>query len=175
MDKPHYLAKVYLCHPSEVGLPTRKRDLYHPPPLSRDQIKPFSNRWGIPISKIPKEWGSSISPILLAMHLEVEGTKPESSHTETIIQYLLWNGGDRVLRWLILMAKTRPPTIPRRTFFWYLKEYKLNLSDLWPVAALYPNHRENWEWTLKEVRDALIEVDTLALEWYRLNYLMKRQ
>ena len=40
---------------------------------------------------------------------------------------------------------------------------------------LYPNAREEFVWTIKEVRDSLIEIDTLVLEWYRLAYLMARE
>lgn len=168
------LAKVYLCHPSTVGLPTNKRDLYNPPPLDREQVKVFSGKWGVPIIKVPHEWGVVISPILLAMHLDVEGSNPKAQHDETIIQYILWTGGDKVLMWLILMARTRPEQIPRRTLFWYLERYNLQVKDIQGLGMIHPNHRDDWVWTLKEVRDVLRTVNTMVLDWYRLTYLMGR-
>lgn len=175
MSNIHLLARVYLCHPGVVGLPTNKRDLYHPPPLDRDQVIPFSQKWGIPMKKVPQPWGTAISPILVAMHLEVEGVRPAPQHCETIIQYILWNGGDKVLMWLLLMARARPENIPRRTLFWYLQRYNLQLTDIQGLGVLHPDHRGNWVWTLKEVRDALRGADTLVVEWYRLAYLVPRQ
>ena len=168
------LAKVYLCHPNVVGLPTNKRDLYHPPPLDREQVLAFSRAWGVPMKKVPHEWGVIVSPILVAMHLEVEGQYPLADHTTTIIQYILWNGGDRVLRWLMHMARTRPAEIPRRTLYWHLNRHELHLEDIHGLCVLHEDYRGDWVWTVREVRDALRTVDTLVVEWYRLVYLTVR-
>lgn len=174
MTDIHLLARVYLHHPGTVGLPTNRRDLYNPPPLDRAQIKEFSKRWGIPLKRVPPEWGTVMSPILLAMHLEVEGSQPQPLHTECIIQYILWNYGDRLLMWLLLMARARPPEIPRRTFFWYLQRYNLQVKDIQSTGMMYPNHRDDWVWTIPEARKALEDVSTMTLDWYRLVYLMGR-
>ena len=175
MRKHSLLVKVYLSHPAVVGLPTTKRDLYNPPPLSKEQVPEFCKKWGVPVTRVPKEWGAGISPILVAMHLEIEGKQVKSTHTNTIAQYLLWKGGDKILMYHIHIARRLPPVIPKRTFYWYLCRYNLQIKDVRGLGMLYPNAREEFVWTIKEVRDSLIEIDTLVLEWYRLAYLMARE
>lgn len=174
-DNVNLLARVYLAHPGVVGLPTNKRDLYHPPPLSREQVLVFSKRWGVPMERVPQQWGTAISPILVAIHLEVEGRQPKGNHDEAVVQYILWKAGDKVLMWLVLMARGRPAKIPRRTLFWYLAKYDLQLKDIQDLCVLHPDHKDDWVWTIKEVRTVLRTVDTLVLEWYRLAYLIGRQ
>lgn len=174
MTNVSLLAKVYLAHPREVGLPTNKRDLYHPPPLMRAEVMEFSRRWGRPIKKVPPEWGRVISPILVGIHLDVEGSNPKGAHDSALIQYILWEVGDRVLMWHILMARLRPLEIPRRTLFWYLERYDLKVKDIQKVAMLHPNAKGNWTWTVPLIREVLQGVDNLTLEWYRLAYLMGR-
>ena len=126
------------------------------------------------ISKVPREWGYVISPILVAIHLEVEGRDVKGSHTESIAQYLLWGGGDRLFMFLIHIARKLNPNIPRRTFYWYLNRYNLSIADIRKLGMVYPDAKGEWVWTLKEVRDSLRKMDTVCVELYRLNYLVMR-
>ena len=73
---------------------------------------------------------------------------------------------------LVNIARKLPPNIPRRTFYWYLKRYGLRIRDIRRLGMVYPNARDEWVWTLGEVRDSLREIDTPSLELYRLSYLM---
>jgi hypothetical protein len=172
MSDINLLARVYQCHPSVVGLPTTRYELYNPPPLTRTQVIPYSISWGMPVQVVPEQWGTVISPILVGMHLEVEGRNPKPAHDDAIIQWLLWAAGDAVFMWLVHMARVRPPVIPRRTMFWYLNKYGLRVKDIQATGMMYPNHRDQWVWTLPEVRQCLQDVDALVLEWYRLAYLL---
>lgn len=174
MNNISLLARVYLAHPREVGLPTNKRDLYYPPPLMRTEVIEFSRKWGRPLKTVPPQWGRAISPILVGIHLEVEGTTPKGRHDDALVQYMLWQGGDRVLMWHILMARLRPMEIPRRTFYWYLERYDLQLKDIHKVSMMHPTAKGSWTWTVPLIREVLQGVDTLTLEWYRLSYLVGR-
>jgi hypothetical protein len=174
VDEISILGKVYLYHPEVVGLPTSKRDLYNPPPLDRGQALEFCKKWGYPSASIPRGWGNTISPILLGMHLEIEGTYISLDHTPTLVQYLLWNGGDTLLSLLLHLARARPPEIPRRTFFWYLRKYGVSSTTLQKLPYMHSNAKGNWVWLLPEIRYSLGTVDDLLLDWYRLAYMRAR-
>lgn len=166
------LAKVYQCHPLVVGLPTMRRDLYNPPPLTRPQVREFCRVWGRPIDNIPTVgWGYAISPILVAIHLETVGTLG-ACHVGPIIQHILWGGGDVVLMTLIHLSRVRPLVIPRRTFYRDMSERNLAARDL--MGMVHQTARKSWTWTVMEVRDSLRYVDTLTVDWYRLAYLRAR-